>query len=139
MAEVLFPNFLKDKEEYLKSRAFWKEQFDKLANAHGFSYSSYLNDEPLEYDGNPIFNAWVPEIGRGVRIIQVEAEAEGPEMSAWLDTVEIQEGLVVEELVLDLVLSDRLQHLADQLITKWIVVAISKEKMNAELAQLPLP
>ena len=136
MPEVLFPNFLKDKDEYLKSRAFWKDQFDQLAEKHGFTYTSYLNDEPLEFDGNPIFNAWVPEIGRGVRIIQVEAGVEGPELSAWLDSVEIGDGVVVEELVVDIKLSsDSLTNLLE-LLENWLPVKLSRSEIEKHLLSL---
>lgn len=135
--QLLFPNFLKDKAEYLKSRAFWKEQFDKLVEEHGFSYTPYLNEEPLEYDGNPVFNAWIPKMGRGVRIIQVEAEDEGPELSAWLDSMEIKEGFVVQELVLDLVLSQSSKQVALDLIDHWLVQLNSLPEMEEIIGNIP--
>lgn len=131
MAQILFPNFLKDKEVYLLARAFWQEQFDQFAQKHGLEYVPYLNDTPLEFDGNPIFNAWGPAINRGVRIIQVEPESEEVVFSAWLDTVETEEGkLAIDELVIDLVLSEETNEAAFRLILNWLEKRVEKEEIE---------
>lgn len=138
MAQVLYPTFLRDKEIYLQSRAFWQRLFDQLAQEHGLEFVPYLNDTPLEYDGNPIFNAWVPALGRGVRIIQVEPEAEAEEIRAWLDSLEIEVGQPpVEELVIDLVLSEATQAEAVRMIVLWIVEGLDTETMGKVIDKLP--
>lgn len=133
MTEVLYANFLEDKRVYNLARASWKRLFDKLAKEHGLSYVPYINQlqgGKLEYDGNPIFSAHVSKLNRAVRIIQVEAEDDELEISAWVDSIELQEGKpAVEELVLDMVLSRRAKETATMLLEGWFVKKFSGEEV----------
>ena len=124
MAEVLYANFLADKRVYNLAQASWKRLFDRMAETNGFSYSPYINQIQggrKEYDGNPIFSAFIASKNRAVRIIQLEPEAGGLDISAWVDTIELFKGKTpVQELVLDVVLSKQGKELARKLIDGWL-------------------
>ena len=66
-----------------------------------------------EYDGNPIFSAFIPETERAIRIIQVSPGEEGDDISAWIDDIELgKKAKKTKELVLDLKLSKEAKMLA---------------------------
>jgi hypothetical protein len=135
---ILYPNFLEDKRVYNLVRAFWKRFFDELAEKSNLTYIPYINQEQngeLEYDGNPIFSAYVPSLGRAVRIIQVAPEEDELEITAWLDTLELNEGQkLVDELVIDLILSPSAKDMATDWLTKWFVENFPIQKMEKVLS-----
>jgi hypothetical protein len=77
MENLLFKNFLTDRRLYGRVQARWRNSITALGTAHAVTITLYLNPNE-DFDGNPIFNGAVAELGRGVRIIQGDpAEAEG--------------------------------------------------------------
>lgn len=129
--EILYAKFLEDKRVYNLARASWKRFFDKLAKEMGVSYVSYINQyqggKP-EYDGNPIFSAYVPALNRAVRIIQVAPGEGGEEITSWVDTIVLHEGQPeVEELVLDMVLSRTAREQAGELVKRWLGERVAEE------------
>ncbi len=62
---------------------------------------------------------------RAVRIIQDEPEAGTPDIAAWMDTIELDEGEPpVPELVIALALSKETAVVARELIRKWVVEGV---------------
>ncbi|MFZ2901186.1 MAG: hypothetical protein WA004_21325 [Saprospiraceae bacterium] len=122
--EILYANLLEDKRVYNLARASWKRFFDKLAKEMGVSYVPYINQKQSgkpEYDGNPIFSAYVPALNRAVRIIQVAPGEGGEEITSWVDTIALHEGQPeVEDLVLDMVLSRAARERAGELVKRWL-------------------
>lgn len=132
MAKLLFPDFLDQVEIYEAAEALWRAHFDALAEKHQFAYAPYLNVViSTGHNGNPIFNAEVKNLNRGVRIIQEAPEK--PEdyfISAWLDTFPIDELNPLNELVIALVLSEETIKIVERLIGYWLVEQRSKEEME---------
>lgn len=97
--------------------------FDQLAEAHGFSYRAYINDAN-DYDGNPIFSAYILEKNRAVRVIQIDPhEVEDNILTiAWMDTIELEEGqAVVDELVIYTVHTVETKVKCAALIQEWVL------------------
>ena len=63
--KILYPNFLENKRTYNLAQGAWKRLLNKVLKDFGYTYTPYLNElqnGKKEYDGNPIFNAYIPEI-----------------------------------------------------------------------------
>jgi hypothetical protein len=140
MTEVLFANFLTDKRVYNLAQGTWKRLFDQIAAVHGFSYTPYINQMQggkKEYDGNPIFSAYVASNNRAVRVIQAAPGGEEPLVSAWIDSIEISEGKApAEELVLDVVLSKEAREMARKLAEGWLAEGWTTEDIDRVLGLL---
>lgn len=129
----LYANFLDDKRVYNLAQASWKKLLGSLLKDFGYSQKPYLNElqnGQKEYDGNPIFNAYIPEIQRAIRIIQVSPKEEGNDISAWIDDIELQKDNPTKELVLDLKLSKEAKKTARKLMQKWISKDLDEEKVD---------
>src|SRR5207249_2151059 len=74
MAEHLFPNFLKDSQEYRGAERFWEKIWQSLVDEAGVAeqWRHPWLGAPFR-DGNPIFSAVSPGRRRGVSVIQHEA------------------------------------------------------------------
>ena len=125
MAKFLYADFLENKRAYNLAQASWNRLLSSLLREHGYTYTPYINqmqNGEKEYDGNPIFSAFIPEIERAIRIIQVAPDEEGDDISAWIDDIELgKKTKKTKELVLDLKLSKEAKMLAKYLIGKWIM------------------
>ena len=134
-SQILYANFLEDRRVYGLAKTDWKRFFDQLAAAHGFSYRAYINDAN-DYDGNPIFSAYILEKNRAVRVIQIDPhEVEDNFLTtAWMDTVELEEGqAVVDELVIYTVLSVETKVRCAALIEEWILGEVTVEGMEGRI------
>ncbi len=137
MARVLYQNFLEDKNIYNLAQASWGRVLASLLKDFDYTHSPYLNDRQngkKEYDGNPIFNAYIPEIKRAVRIIQVSPEEEGDDISGWIDNIQLK-NKNTKELVLDLKLTKEAKQRARQLISAWIEAELDEKRMGEILAK----
>lgn len=137
MAQVLYQNFLENKKIYNLTQAAWGRVLTSLLKDFDYTHSPYLNDRrngKKEYDGNPIFNAYIPEIKRAVRIIQVSPEEEGDDISGWIDNIQLKDK-ETKELVLDLKLTKEAKQQARQLISAWIEKELDEKKMGEILAK----
>ena len=125
MAKFLYADFLENKRAYNLAQASWNRLLSSLLREYGYTYTPYINqmqNGEKEYDGNPIFSAFIPEIERAIRIIQVSPDEEGDDISAWIDDIELgkkDKTKKTKELVLDLKLSKEARMLAKDLIGKW--------------------
>lgn len=116
--QILYANFLEDRRVYSLAKTYWKRFFDQLAESNGFVYRAYVNDAN-DYDGNPIFSAYIEEKNRAVRVIQVDSnEVENNILTtAWMDTIELEEGRApVDELVIYTVLTTETKECCTKLI-----------------------
>ena len=133
MADYLYKNFLNDKRVYNLAQSFWRRQLENLLKPYGYSHRPYLNtiqnNGQKEYDGNPIFNAYIPEISRAIRIIQVSPDEEGDEISAWLDEIEM-ERKTVKELVIDVKLSKQTRSVVQALLERWLAENMTESTLN---------
>ena len=138
MAKFLYEDFLENKRAYNLAQGSWNRLLRSLLREYGYTYTPYINqmqNGKKEYDGNPIFSAFIPEIERAIRIIQVSPDEEGDDISAWIDDIELGKKAKTKktkELVLDLKLSREAKMLAKDLIGKWII----KQFDDATLDQL---
>jgi hypothetical protein len=133
--QILYANFLEDRRIYGLAKTYWKHLFDQLAAAHGFVYRAYINDAN-DYDGNPIFSANILEKNRAVRVIQIDPnEIEDNILTtAWLDTIELEEGQVaVDELVIYTVLTVETRAQCTALIQEWIEGEVTVEEMKQRI------
>lgn len=123
MAELLYKDFLKTAEAYGEAESYWKAFFDNLLQPYDYSHQPYLNDTMVSgeklRDGNPIFNAYIPDIDRAVRIIQEEPE-EPADIASWVNRTEWPTGRVLEELVISLVLTEETKAEAERRIREWL-------------------
>ena len=135
---LLYPDFLQQPEAYDKAERYWEALFTRLCADLGLMYHPFYNKQladgrPLR-DGNPIFDAYIPERHRLVRILQHPLEEAGDELlSHWEDEwPEAPEGAQyqpvdaelrgrpVPELVIDLVLTPETAARAEGLVREWL-------------------
>ncbi|KAA3622601.1 MAG: hypothetical protein DWQ02_25760 [Bacteroidetes bacterium] len=140
MGSFLYPDFLNDKRQYNLVQASWNRLFIRLGEKYDFKYSSYLNPYDSsgrkEYDGNPIFNAFIPKIKKAVRIIQVSPGENVNDISAWIDEIEItKSSSPVKELVIDLALSKETKNVAIELIDSWVIGQINEHSLDLYLSK----
>lgn len=138
MSHILYADFLENKRTYNLAQGAWKRLLNKVLKDSGYTHSPYLNElqnGKKEYDGNPIFNAYIPEIKRAIRIIQVSPKEEGDDISAWVDDIELQKTINTKELVLDLKLSKKAKKLAEKLIGEWINQQLDDASVNNLLSE----
>lgn len=87
--------------------------------------SKHRREKGVAFSANPIFDALFPSLRRAVRIIQDEPEAGTPDIAAWMDTIQLDEGEPpVPELVIALALSKETAVVARELIRKWVVEGV---------------
>ena len=109
------PKFLIDPEQYRLSERYWEDlwsQIDFFDRASFEWTDPWLGTgSPDIKDGNPIFSAYSPVLGRGLRVIQEEPIHTMLDMQAWLDTFggDITEPDRIHELVISCTLSDVVQ------------------------------
>jgi len=76
-----------------------------------------------------------PKLHKAVRIIQEEPEPGAPDLGAWLDEIELEEGSTpVPELVIALALSRETAAAARELIRKWVVEDVAREEIVREFS-----
>jgi uncharacterized UPF0160 family protein len=137
MAQILYQNFLENKNIYNLAQAAWGRVLVSVLKDLNYTYVPYLNDRQngkKEYDGNPIFNAYIPEIKRAVRIIQVSPEEEGDDISGWIDNIQLKDKST-KELVLDLKLTKKAKQRARELISAWIEKELDDKRVGEILAE----
>lgn len=144
MANNLFPDFLVNPEQYELSERFWKDLWERIDPDHRdrFAWTSpWLGTgSPEIKDGNPIFSAHSPKLGRGIRVIQEEPTGSELDMPVWwLDTFggDITDPNRIDELVISCVLTDVASRVALDLMSPWVRgEAIS---LRYDAAGRPLP
>jgi len=138
MNHILYADFLENKRVYNLAQGAWKRLLNKVLKDFGYTYTPYLNElqnGKKEYDGNPIFNAYIPEIKRAIRIIQVSPKEEGDDISAWVDDIALSQSKHTKELVLDLKLSKKVKKIAEKLIGEWINQQLDDATVNNLLSE----
>ncbi|MEM1214777.1 MAG: hypothetical protein AAGJ82_03785 [Bacteroidota bacterium] len=141
MANYLYANFLENKKVYNLAKAYWGRLLNSVLEEQGYSHTPYINQlqgAKKEYDGNPIFSAYIPEASRAIRVIQVDPKEEGDDLSAWIDKIELNqtsEQRETEELVLDIKLSKGARNIAEELMKKWIKKQLNDSIIDEVLAQ----
>ena len=137
-SQILYANFLEDRRVYSLAKTYWKHFFDQLATANGFVYRAYINDAN-DYDGNPIFSAYIQDKNRAVRVIQIDPnEVEDNILTtAWMDTIELEEGQVaVDELVIYTVLTIETRVKCVALIEEWVLGDVTVEEMKGRIDEV---
>ncbi len=120
---MLYPDFLENHFTYQEVERFWENLFNRITEQNGWYWRAWMkpafaNGTPF-FDGNPIFNAYIPQLNRGIRVLQVEPE-ESDEFSYYSDTVEMEDGSTFPELVISLVLTEETRVKAENAIRKWL-------------------
>ena len=122
MDTILYPNFLEDVSSYQAAADFWQAKLDPLFQELGLNKQDYLNTTMVNgvalQDGNPIFQAYFPELKKAVRIIQEEPLLPA-DFGSWVNVTEVDEE-EVEELVIGLVLTEENVERARVEIMKWL-------------------
>lgn len=138
----VFEDFLTNVKTYQALREHWQQIFGHLAAEHGQSYHPYLNDDNC-CDGNPIFNAFLPDLARAVRIVQEDPNeaVSQVDISAWIDKAIImaQAEREVPELVISLVLNEWTAPIASHLLSAWLSPQAPSDAIIDELIQLGTP
>lgn len=137
-SQILYANFLEDRRVYGLAKTYWKRFFDQLAAANGFVYRAYVNDAN-DYDGNPIFSAYILDKNRAVRVIQIDPNEVEDDIftTAWMDTIELEEGqTAVDELVIYTVLTVETKVQCVALIEEWILGEVTVEEMKVRIEEV---
>ena len=121
-----YPSFLDNKRVYNLNQAYWRRLLTDLIKDTDLSFQPYLNPTGAngnkEYDGNPIFNAYFPDLDKAIRIIQDTPEEGTVDLSTWMDQIELEEGQPpVPELVIAVTLSRETSEKAQELMRQWII------------------
>lgn len=122
MDTILYPDFLEDISSYQAAADFWQAKLDPLFQELGLNKQDYLNTTMVNgvalQDGNPIFQAYFPELKKAVRIIQEEPLLPA-DFSSWVNVTEVDEE-EMEELVISLVLTEENVERARETISAWL-------------------
>lgn len=122
MDTILYPDFLEDITSYQAASDFWQAKLDPLFRELGLSKQNYLNTTMVNgvalQDGNPIYQAYFPELKKAVRIIQEEPLLPA-DFGSWVNQTEVNEE-EVEELVISLVLTEENVERAIAEIYGWL-------------------
>ncbi|MEM8528990.1 MAG: hypothetical protein AAGG68_30440 [Bacteroidota bacterium] len=141
IVESSYTGFLDDAEVYDALEQMWLSWFNEIAIEHDILLAPFFNnlnaDGEKIRDANPIFSGLEPSKNRLLRILQIpKEEVEEIYIQGWTDVFgaeEEEEG--IEELVIDLVLSDTAKVIAKEWIIKWLVEAIDREEMEEILEE----
>lgn len=126
MVNNLFPQFLEDTGQYEASERYWQDLWDQVEPSHRnrfrWAFPWIGTGSPGIKDGNPIFSAYSPVLGRGIRVIQEEPAGSGLDIRVWLDTFggDITDPDRIHELVISCTLSDATAYIARTLMTSWV-------------------
>lgn len=122
MDTILYPDFLEDITSYQAASDFWQAKLDPLFQELGLIKQDYLNTTMVNgvalQDGNPIYQAYFPELKKAVRIIQEEPLLPA-DFGSWVNVTEVDEE-DVEELVISLVLTKENVERAIAEIRGWL-------------------
>ena len=122
MGTILYPDFLEDVSSYLAASDFWHAKLDPLFRELGLNKQNYLNTTMVNgvalNDGNPIYQAYFPELKKAVRIIQEEPLLPA-DFGSWVNLTEVEEE-EVEELVISLVLTEENVERAREDVQGWV-------------------
>ena len=134
MNKYIYKNFLDDKTIYKKNVAFWDSIIKSLLIPENHIFSEYIatsdgfgNDF---HDGNPIYNFKVDSLNKGVRIVQKEPEESSIQFSAWVNKTELPNEQLIDELVIDIELTQETVLLTIDLIHAWILSDLTKFRMK---------
>jgi len=147
MTHKLYENFLDDPETYQACVRFWENLANSLMNDLGQAGKwyhwiphAYAHGEPIDMDGNPIFDGRSEELDRAFRIIQHRAIGDEVEIAAWLKAYEEEYAdLPQHELVLNLSLSEESARVAGDLLCKWMTPETTPDDMEAFIAKRLIP
>lgn len=124
MDTILYPDFLEDITSYQAASDFWQAKLDPLFRELGLSKQDYLNTTMVNgvslQDGNPIYQAYFPELKKAVRIIQEEPILPA-DYGSWVNSTELEDE-DIEELVISLVLIEENVERARETIRAWLIV-----------------
>ncbi|MEM9887189.1 MAG: hypothetical protein AAF849_14945 [Bacteroidota bacterium] len=132
---ILYPDFLEDEEIYDQLEASWNEAIMALGEEHEISLAPYINQFDAEgnkyREANPIISALEQSANRGVRIIQYTVEeAQELFISAFFNELPLDEDNPIQEMVIDLVLSEETKLKALEWIKLWLIDQIEQEEMD---------
>ncbi|MBI9039517.1 MAG: hypothetical protein JEY97_15420 [Bacteroidales bacterium] len=134
MNKYLFPDFLKEKIVYQTCRLFWQVKIEdfleknKITNAKPYLNTTFSNGYDF-FNGNPIVNYYIENLGKAIRIIQEEPNRDAIKLSAWIDDFET-DNMEAKELVISIQLTPDSENLTFDFISKWVVDNYSAEKME---------
>jgi hypothetical protein len=152
----MLPHFLNTPNVYDQTEAFWGEQLTQFLAPHGITHQPFYNKQMGNgqkiRDGNPIFDAYIPQRHKLLRIIQEPLDDEPafiggftkywptPEMDPDKrphPTDPNKRNEPIPELVLHLVLTETTLATAKQLWQHWLVEDKSVEEMDGVLDGMP--
>jgi hypothetical protein len=133
LAQPLYANFLEDKAVYSLNAHYWSRLLQRVTNVKKMSIqenvlTTAFNNGSHFFDGNPIFDALIDN-RKAIRIIQEQADSSELNINAWIEETEVY-GQKVDELVINLELTQESKTIAEKLIEYWLVDDYSKQKMN---------
>ena len=140
MNNYFYKNFLDDKSVYKKNVIFWNNIIKKLLVSENYTFSEYIATSDgfgnEFYDGNPICNFKIDNLNKGVRIIQDEPAENSMLFSTWINVTELADKQPIDELVINLELSQETILLTIDLIQAWILSDLTKFRMKRYIETL---
>lgn len=133
--QILYPDFLEDEAIYDELQEYWDGLISTLAEENEVVFESYINLFDAEgdkfRDANPILSALDADSNRGIRIIQYTVEdAQELFISAFFNEFPIDEDNPIQEMVIDLVLSEETKNKALEWVKLWLVDQVEQEEMD---------
>ena len=129
MVRHLFLKYLEDRTEYQRASDYWVSLWDRIDPfvrelsgwrqpwlCHG------LSEDDVLMDGNPIFSAYTPQHGKGIRIIQYPPTSGELEWDFWYDTFggSMSDPNSIEELVIACALSEEAAMRTFEWLSAWV-------------------
>ncbi|MEA3445547.1 MAG: hypothetical protein U9R19_12575 [Bacteroidota bacterium] len=134
MNNYLFESFLDDKVVYKKNVTFWNSIIKSLFIQENISYSEYISTcdgyGNEFYDGNPICNFKIDNLNKAVKIVQNEPGDSQIKFSAWIIETELADNQLIDELVINIELTQETILVAIDLIHAWILSDLTKFRMK---------
>jgi hypothetical protein len=132
----LYPNFLRDEQEYAQAELFWRSLWDKVMRLAGqaqewqvpWLQTTFSDGTPIR-DGDPMFSAVCQGRRLAVHAIQNESQDGEEEFDAYV-TVFDPEAQGIRVLVISCVLSEESASRIKDLLSSWV---------QTGQVQLPLP
>lgn len=147
--QLLYSGFLDDHRTYHLVVAYWQRLFQQLLSATKLTFHPFYTKQDgsgqRDYGGNPIFDAYFPDLHKLVRIIQYLPESGDQLISAYLDHWPAAEMAAeqrpqptdpdrslapIPELVIAIALTRETSTLAQELIRQWVLEDASEADME---------
>lgn len=130
----LFNDFLTNPAVYQEAQRYW-ERIVQNALSHIFN-GTKIEVKNAANDGNPIYSAVCNSLQLAVRVIQYPiGESDDLPLDFWVDSITIEPGVVIKELVIACCLSEEIEPDVKRLLRDWFTKGKVITRQNPHDAQ----